>query len=235
MASKRYPANQAQSRAFGESVLETLRRSPFGALPKAEVELALFRGLIEAGILDPAEPIFDLARKLEITPTRVRGLVYRYRLLAQDSEVDVFAQIGTALGRTRFDLTSDFIVFGIEDPYLRDSLAAAMKQRGIFADTSFNPETVRLSLDAFVDFVSARLSPEDRGRVLTALSHDTHVELSKFKRILKSTLASVAKRFVGAAADEAASDLVDAAWQFTSGLLRADAGAAASAAARLDP
>jgi hypothetical protein len=233
MAKTRYPATQTQARTFGESVLTTLRSSPFGALPKAELELALFRGLIESGVIDPAEPLFDLARKLEITPARVRGLVYRYRLLTEDSDADVFDQIVAALGRTRFELSADTIVFGIEDPYLRDSLAAALKQRGVFADTSFNPETVRLSLDAFVEFVTSRLNPSDREQILRALTQDTHVELGKFKRILKSTLAAVGKRFVGAAADEAAANLVDAAWQFTTDLIRGDATGAAAAASRL--
>jgi hypothetical protein len=234
MATKRYAATQGQARAFGESMLESLRQVPFGALPKAELELALFRGLVDAGIVDPAAATFDLARALEITPTRVRGLVYRYRLMNQGDEADTLADVVRALGKTRFELTGETITFGVEDPYLRDSLAAALKQRGIFADTSFNPETVRLSLTAFVDFVDSRLSDDDRRRILAALTHDTHVELSRFRRILKSSLASLGKRLVGAAADEAASDLVDAAWQFTSGLFGANAEDAAAAAHRFE-
>jgi len=234
MATRRYAATQGQARAFGESVLETLRAAPFGALPKAELELALFRAMIESDILDPSAPTFDLARRLEITPTRVRGLVYRYRLMTQGDEDDTLDDVVRALVKTRFELTGDTITFGVEDPYLRDSLAAALKQRGIFADSSFNPETVRLSLTAFVQFVDSRLGDEDRRRILAALTHDTHVELSRFRRILKSTLAGLGKRLVGAAADEAASDLVDAAWDFTSGLFGGNAEVAAAAAHRFD-
>jgi hypothetical protein len=234
MAQIRYPSTQAQSRAFGDSMLQTLRQVPFGALPKAELELALFRALMDAGLIDASSPTFDTARKLEITPARVRGLLYRYRLLTQDNDTDILGEITGALTRTRFELTAGTIVFGIEDPYLRDSLAALLKERGVFPDTSFNPETVRLSLDAFVAFVDSRLSDDDRERIMRAITHDTHVELSRFKRILKSTLAALGKRVVGAAADEAAADLVDAAWQFTTGLLRGSAPDAEKAAARLE-
>jgi hypothetical protein len=234
MATKRYAATQGQARAFGESILESMRQAPFGALPKSELELALFRAMVDAGILDPGNPTFDLARKLEITPARVRGLVYRYRLMTQGDEADTLDDVVRALSKTRFELTGESITFGVEDPYLRDSLAAAFKQRGIFADSSFNPETVRLSLTAFVEFVDSRLGDDDRKRILAAITHDTHVELSKFRRILKSTLASLGKRLVGAAADEAASDLVDAAWQFTSGLFGADSADAVAAAHRFE-
>jgi hypothetical protein len=184
-------------------------------------------------VIDPSAPGFDLARKLEITPARVRGLLYRYRLLTQDSDANLLDEIAEALTRTRFELTADTISFGLEDPYLRDSLAAVLKERGVFADSSFNPELVRLSLAAFVEFVDARLSDEDRRRILIGLTHDTHVELNRFKRILKSTLARLGARLVGAAADEAASDLVDAAWQFTSDLLGGRSDDAVKALARV--
>lgn len=193
----------------------------------------LFRGFIAAGILQPDLPVFEMARRLEITPSRVRTLLYRYRLESQDDDANVLDAITAALGKTRFDLTADRIVFGIEDPYLRDSLAALLKEHGVFADSSFNPETVSLSLTAFVDFASSRFGEDDRRRILTALQHDTHIELNRFKRVLKSTLSQLGKRVIGAAAEDAAADLIDAAWDFTTGLLRGDAGDVAAASVRV--
>lgn len=228
----RYPASQAQSRVFGEEILETLRRVPFGSLPKTELDLTLFRAFIAAGILEVHLPVFEIARRLEITPSRVRSLLYRYRLETQDSGA-VLDEIAAALTRTRFEMSADRIVFGIEDPYLRDSLAALLKEHGVFADTSFNPETVSLTLRAFVDFADRRLGDDDRRAILTALQHDTHVELNRFKRVLKSTLAQLGRRVVGAAAEDAAADLIDAAWDFTTGLLRGDAKGVAEASTRL--
>jgi hypothetical protein len=237
----RYAADDAQERKLGESVLRALRDVPFGALPKSELDLALFRGLIDAQILDPGAPIFELARTLKITPTRVRSLLYRYRLVMQDGDENTTTEVIAALAKTRFELTSKSITFGIEDPYIRDSLAADLKARGVFADTSFNPETVRLSLDAFVGFVESTLSPEDRTRILRALTKDTKVDLNKFTSILKSMLAHFGKRLVGDIADEAAgivvdgaADLVKAAGKFTIGLITGNAEDVGAAAARLD-
>jgi hypothetical protein len=218
---------------FGESILESLRRVPFGSLPKTELDLTLFRAFIAAGILEVNLPVFEIARRLEITPSRVRGLLYRYRLESQDSEDNVLDDITAALTKTRFEMTADRVVFGIEDPYLRDSLAALLKEHGVFADSSFNPETVSLSLNAFVDFASDRLDDDDRRRILVALQHDTHVELNRFKRVLKSMLAQLGKRVVGAAAEDAAAGLIDAAWDFTTGLLRGDADGVTKASGRL--
>ncbi|MCU1551046.1 MAG: hypothetical protein JWR36_1606 [Glaciihabitans sp.] len=233
MAQRRYPASQVQSRTFGESMLETLRRVPFGSLPKTELDLALFRALIDSGLLEVNLPVFEIARRLEITPSRVRGLLYRYRLENQDGDAAVIDEITEALTKTRFEITADRIVFGIEDPYLRDSLAALLKEQGIFADSSFNPETVTLTLEAFVDFADKRLTDDDRRLILRALQNDTHVELNKFKRVLKGTLTQLGKRVIGAAAEDAAAGLIDAAWDFTTGLLRGDASLAEKAATRL--
>ncbi|NEM90103.1 hypothetical protein [Galbitalea soli] len=230
MTTARYRANQTQVREFGEVVLSGLRSTTFGSVPKAELELLLFRAMIDAGILSMTSPVFDLARQLEITPSRVRSLIYRYRLQTQPDDDAVLAEIAGALGRSRFELTEQRIVFGIEDPYLRDSLGALLKQQGIFADTSFNPETVSLGIGAFVDFVSARFDTDDRVRILRALHHDTGVEPSAFKRVLKSTLAQLGKRVVGAAADDLASAAIDAVWSFTTSLFRGDVEQATTAA-----
>jgi hypothetical protein len=234
MAQRRYSASQAQSRAFGESVLETLRRVPFGSLPKTELDLALFRALIDSEMLDASMPVFEISRRLEITPSRVRGLIYRYRLENQDDDDTAMDEIAAALVRTRFEMTGDHLVFGIEDPFLRDSFAALLKEQGVFADSSFNPETVSLTLGAFVDFADKRLDDEARITILTALQHDTHVELNRFKRVLKSTLSQLGKRVLGAAAEDAASGLIDTAWEFTTGLIRGDPAKVTAAAARMD-
>jgi hypothetical protein len=223
MVQRRYAASQTQSRAFGESILESLRVVPFGSLPKTELDLTLFRALIAAGILEANLPVFEIARRLEITPSRVRSLLYRYRLENQGDDAGILDDIAAALTRTRFEMSADRVVFGIEDAYLRDSFAALLKEQGVFADTSFNPETVSLSLGAFVDFADRRLSDEDRRSILTALQHDTNVELNRFKRVLKSTLAKLGSRVVGAAAEDAAAGLIDTAWEFTAGLLHGDA------------
>jgi hypothetical protein len=229
----RYPATQAQSRVFAESLLSTLRTVPFGALPKTELDLALFAAMVDAGILSISTPVFDLARRLEITPTRVRSLLYRYRLHTQGSEESTLDDIAAALGRSHFELTGSRIVFGIEDPYVRDSFSALLKQQGDFADTSFNPETVSLSLDAFVSFVDARLSDDDRRELLAALQRDTPVELNLFKRVLKGVLSKLGATLMGAAAESAASDLVDVAWQFTTSLAKGDVHAVLAESRRL--
>jgi hypothetical protein len=240
--SPRYAATERQSQKFGESLLLALRDVPFGALPKSELDLALFRGLVDAEIIEPSAPTFELARTLKITPTRVRSLIYRYRLMMQDGDENVTAEVIAALAKTRFELTAKSITFGIEDPYIRDSLAADLKARGVFADTSFNPETVRLSLDAFVGFVESTLSKEDRMRILHALTKDTHVDLNRFTSILKSALAQFGKRIVGDAAEEAAGvvvdgavELVKAAGQFTIGLITGNPSAVAVASKHLQP
>jgi hypothetical protein len=52
----------------------------FGSLTKSEVDLLVFSLLTEVGYLRPSDSQYDIARRLRVTPTRVRSLTMQMEL-----------------------------------------------------------------------------------------------------------------------------------------------------------
>ena len=65
----------AASAAFATMFVDGYLTPAFGARTKSEIDLLVLKCLIAAGTLDPAAPVYDLARALNLTPTRVRSLI----------------------------------------------------------------------------------------------------------------------------------------------------------------
>jgi hypothetical protein len=134
---------------FADAVLERVASAPFGTVPKRELDVAIFTGLVRAGAVDPYAPQFQNARQLGITPGRVRGLLYAYRL----AEAGEAQEAQVLLDRVRIvslDPRGD-AVLNIEDAYDRDVFVATLKEHGVFTDTSFNRERVVMPAGALLD------------------------------------------------------------------------------------
>jgi hypothetical protein len=125
----------------------------FGARSKTEIDLLVFGCLIQAGVIDPHAPIYDTARALNITPTRVRNLLFNWQLRSTSAETDLHNELILVLQQTRFAKDGTLMSFGIESPLLREEVRARLRRRGVFADASFSQELVRLPVDAFVEFL----------------------------------------------------------------------------------
>ena len=134
--------------AFADAVIARVGRTPFGSVPKRELDTAIFDGLVEAGVIDPNSPHFEIARTLGITPGRVRGLVYAYRLAHADGGGDV-AAILQHVRVASVDLAGDAVLV-VADDYARDALVTRLKDFDVFTDGSFNRERVKVPAKAFL-------------------------------------------------------------------------------------
>jgi hypothetical protein len=74
----------------------------FGTRSKAEIDLLVFTCLIEARAIDPEAPVYNIARALNITPTRVRSLIFNWQLRTTSKENDLRPDLVAALKKTRF-------------------------------------------------------------------------------------------------------------------------------------
>ena len=154
---------------FADAVLERVASAPFGTVPKRELDVAIFTGLIRAGAIDPLAPQFQIARQLGITPGRVRGLLYAYRL----AEAGDTQEVAVLLDRVRLvslDPKGD-AVLNIEDAYDRDVFTATLKEHGVFTDTSFNRERVTMPAKALLDVLDTVFAdaPSELGEQADAL------------------------------------------------------------------
>ena len=137
---------------------------PFASLTKSETDYVLFSCLVDAGYLDRSDPVFTIAQRLRITPTKAKNLLYQYdlRTMVEGDAAQTLA-LSAAIVVVGFtespDSEQEILTLGIENAYLRDVLIARLKKAGVFTDTRFNRELIQVKLYRFVQAFS-ELFPE---------------------------------------------------------------------------
>ncbi|WNM23622.1 hypothetical protein RN607_09635 [Demequina capsici] len=139
--------DQAARLALADTLITRLDGAPFGTVPKRELDVAIFTGLIAAGYVSDTDPVFVTAKRLEITPGRVKSLLYSYRM-SQDSGPG-FERMLAAVRIVSVERGGD-AVLNVEDAYWRDALIARLKEVGVFTDGAHNSERVVLEADQFL-------------------------------------------------------------------------------------
>ena len=138
---------------FAAMFLDGYLTPAFGARTKPEIDLLVLGCLIKAKAVDPGAPLYDLARALNITPSKVRALILNWQLRSTEREVDLRQALAAAVVKTRFAKDGALLTFGIENPLLRAEVEARLKRKGVFADASFSREIIRMPVEAFVEFL----------------------------------------------------------------------------------
>ncbi|WP_084127399.1 hypothetical protein [Demequina sp. NBRC 110054] len=187
--------------AFADSVLARLGGSPFGSVPKREVDIAVLGGLIAAGYVNDVDPIFVTAKRLGITPARAKSLLYGYRM-AQDTEPG-FVRMLSAVRIVSLARGGE-AVLNVEDEYWRDAFIARLKEVGVFTDGSHNKERVVVDADQFLaafDDAFGRDGDDARARLEALLADEAREGRVAFSR-------AVALRALGEMAMKAATALL---------------------------
>jgi hypothetical protein len=213
----------------------------FGTRSKSEIDLLVFSALIAAGAVDPDGPIFDTARSLNLSPTRVRNLLLNWQLRSS-TKSDLRSGFAKALKKTRFSKDGTLLTFGVESPLLREEIVASLKRKGFFSDASFSKEIVRLPVDAFVEFLDELLDDATKDEVRRILVKDKQLPDKSFKALATGILGKLGEKVAGEVGKEIAGELVgkaakplmDKAVGFLSGLLSGDTKAATKALSRED-
>ena len=87
-------SNPANAEKFTGAFITAYMSPAFGARSKTEIDLLVFSCLIEAGVINPEAPEYDIARALNITPARVRNLIFNWQL--RSPPADLCAHRGSA-------------------------------------------------------------------------------------------------------------------------------------------
>lgn len=133
---------------FAKSLLAGLCRAPFGGIPKSELDYLIFTAMLDAGHISVNAPVFETAQILQVTPARVKSLVYSHRLRTAPALLDS-NELAKAVSVAGIQ-DDGRVVLNVEDRYWRDMLTATLKSKGIYLDTSFNRERLLLSKDDFI-------------------------------------------------------------------------------------
>jgi len=200
----------------------------------------VFTALIKAGVIDPSMPIYDLSRALNITPSKVRSLIFNWQFRDPQLRNDLTAELRKALSKTRFSKDGTLLTFGIESPLLKEEVAARLRAKGVFADETFSREIVRMPVSAFVEFLDEIVDTNTKKTFVSKLVKDEQLKDKSFKAVAAGVLGKVAEKVAGEVGKELASDLVEAATPvarsfggFLSGLITDQADKAAEAASEL--
>lgn len=229
-----------KAQVFAAHLADGYLTPAFGARSKSETDLLVFTALIKAGAIDPAAPVYELARTFNITPSRVRTLIFNWQLRDPDLRNDLSAALRGALQRTRFSKDGTLLTFGIESPLLKEEVIARLKAKGVFADASFARDIVRMPVEAFVEFLDELIDPDTKKAFIAQLTKDKQLKDKSFKAIASGVLGKLGEKVAGEVGKEVAADIVGAAMPvakefggFLLGLLKSQGEEAAKAAAEV--
>src|SRR5580704_2550840 len=93
----------AQHARFARGFLERYLTPAFGSLTKSEIDLLVFSLLHEVGFVRPSDSQYEIARRLRVTPARVRSLTMQMQLRdATQTDASLVARIVECLSTARF-------------------------------------------------------------------------------------------------------------------------------------
>jgi hypothetical protein len=143
-------AKAAQS--FGHRIYEQIAKGPFTTIPKSELDQILLAALIEAKQIDPDDPVYETARKLQLTTTKTDSLLHGYRLRAFTEDLSS-TQIAEHIKVVELNPQECRLTLNIESRFWRDAFIHLLKKKNYFTDTSFNRERITIEIDHFLDFI----------------------------------------------------------------------------------
>lgn len=216
---------------FAGSFVGAYMSPAFGAKSKSEIDLLVFTCLIEANAIEPEAPIYEIARALNVTPTRARTLILNWQLRTTPKDGDLRPALVTALRKTRFTKDGTMLTFGVESPLLKEEINARLKRRGVFSDASFSKELIRLPVEAFVEFLDDIVDDTIKKEVRAALVKDKQLPDTSFKALATGVLAKLGEKVAGEAGKAIAGEIVGEAAKpaakkvigFLTGMLAGDA------------
>jgi len=232
----------ANAEKFTSAFVTAYMSPAFGARSKGEIDLLVFSCLIEAGVIEPDAPQYDIARALNVTPARVRSLIFNWQLRSVAAQAELRSAIVEALKKTRFSNDGKLLTFGVESPLLKEEIAARLKRKGVFPDASFAKELVKLPVEAFVEFLDEIVDDDTKKQVKATLVKDKQIPDTSFKALATSLLVNLGKKaadetggaLMGELSKKVAVPAAEKALRFLTGLLTGDAKEAAKDLAKDD-
>lgn len=155
----------ANKEEFIDVFLERYFENGLGSMTKREVDILVMSLLMEQGATkqgNSEERLSllgnnDLSMLFQITEMRVKSLRYEAMLKYPPDESYVPREFMYLLAKSQFDFEQSGITgkicFVMEDKYLRQAIQGVLKKEGMFADTTFNSEIVRISPPFLIEVI----------------------------------------------------------------------------------
>ncbi len=181
----------------------------FGALPKREIDLLFFELLYSVGVIGPGDSLYTLMRDLRVTRPKARALMFERevrRATADSGQLD--AELRTLLGQARFVKDGTYFVMEVENPLLQDHLREHVRKLNYLTDTSFNPQLVRVPVEA-VTALSAKIIPDQEQEAIRKALVKAGMPDGSFTGVLKGALKVLGEHLAKEAGGRFAETVVD--------------------------
>lgn len=194
--------DQNQLLEFGDAIYNRILEAPFGSLPKSELEIILFEAHIRAKMIDiESLSNFELACRLQCSPSKASNLVFNYRLRnVPRKPADMQEKLAnvTKVVTNRKNSKDGEVTLNVDDRFWRGELVNQLKKANVFADTSFNPERITLDEKHFL-----KACPDlfgDAGREISDAVKKANRDKGQFFKDLMGNLATGAATNLGGVA-----------------------------------
>ncbi len=128
---------------FVKEFLKEYLADGMGAKTKREIDILVMHLLLTyAGLADKSNQ--ELSIQLQAPVSKIKSLRYEARLKYPPDPDYVKREFLYTLTRSQFDMERGKITFVIEDEFIRQAIQGRLKAKGMFADTSFNTELVKI-------------------------------------------------------------------------------------------
>src|SRR3972149_1548015 len=137
---------------FVRDFLEEYLADGIGAKTKREIDILVMNLLMNyAGLADKSNQELSILRQAPLP--KIKSLRYEARLKYPPDPEYVKREFLYLLTKSQSDFEKGKITFAIEDEFIRHAIQGQLKSKGMFAETSFNTELIKLdqkSLEAVI-------------------------------------------------------------------------------------
>jgi hypothetical protein len=154
------PITIEDHQGFTDEFIKEYLTDGMGAISKHEIDLLVMNLLMKYGSLS-RKSNHELSILLQIPESRIKRLRYEARLKYPPDPDYIRREFLFVLARSQFGLDNKEeakidrmkIIFVMEDDYLRYAIQGRLKEEGMFADTSFNSEIVKIECGSLVSII----------------------------------------------------------------------------------
>ena len=146
--------------AFTEEFLKMYLANGLGSAPKREIDILIMHLLMKYGDLS-RESNHNLSILLQVPESTIKRLRYQARLKYPPDNEYIQREFLFVLANAQFEAEFEKqeniekikIIFVMEDNYLRYAIQGRLKEKGMFADTSFNSEVIKIKCSYLVEVI----------------------------------------------------------------------------------
>jgi len=157
-----------------------------GAKTKREIDILIMNLLMNYAEM-AAKSNQELSILLQAPEAKIKSLRYEARLKYPPDPDYVKREFLYILTKSQFDFEKEKVIFVIEDEYLRHAIQGQLKVKGMFADSSFNTELVKIDKNSLEAVIGELYGKE--------IAEDFHIGLDEMKSQLEGKNIDGTKAF----------------------------------------